>query len=59
MAQKHVPDGEIRQNTRRTIKWSGDRQSTGKIIQNNNSENDPRSQKNGTHKNYKKCLTKI
>ena len=45
MAQKHVPDGEIRQNTRSTIKWGGDRQSTWIIIQNNNSKNDPRSQK--------------
>ena len=33
-------------NPRKTTKWSGDRQPSRKIIQNNDSENDPRSWEN-------------
>ena len=45
MAEKYVPDEGIRQNPRRTTKWSGGRQPTWKIIQSYDHKDDPRSQK--------------
>ena len=48
MAEEYVPDEGTRQNPKRTNKWSGDRGSTGKRIQSNNSEKYSRSwKKNG------------
>ena len=40
-AEGYVPDKVTRQNPRKTTKWSRDRQSSSKRIQNNDSEDDP------------------
>ena len=41
-----MPDEGTRQLPRKTTKWSGDRQLSSKIIQNNDSEDDPGSREN-------------
>ena len=40
-AEGYVPDEGTRKNPRETTKWSGDKQPSGKRIQNNDSEDDP------------------
>ena len=45
-AETYILDEGTRQLPRKTTKWSGDRQLSPKIIQNNDSEDDPGSQEN-------------
>ena len=40
-AEGYVPDAGTRYKPRKTSEWSGDRQASRKIIQNNDSEDDP------------------
>ena len=47
-----VPDKEASYNSRITTKWSGDRQSPRKRIQNNDSKDDPGSQKKNGGKDW-------
>ena len=47
-AEKYIPDEGSRYNPRRKTNWKGNRQSTRKRVQSNNSEDDPRSQKMNT-----------
>ena len=50
---------ESQKNPRKTTKGNGDKQTSRKRIQNNDSEDDPRSQKNREAAINDKCLPKI
>ena len=50
---------EYQKNPRKTTKGNGDKQTSRKRIQNNDSEDDPRSQKNREDAINDKCLPKI
>jgi len=50
---------ESQKNPRKTTKGNGDKQTSRKRIQNNDSEDDPRSQKNREDAINDKCLPKI